>query len=389
MIMRYNKCILMASLVMVFLISNVSAFSVSSLIYNDFDDDIDINTEESSTTLIKVAVYNSPIFKSPKLINKALDDYNWSVNETTYRFKAIFISDKEILGIGKNSLNNENFDLLIIGAESRQFLINERLLLSHDRSYLNLSSRKWTQNIRDFVANGGGYIGICGGANIASQGMPVYPDRASILDILSLRVEHLGIANIYVNNQQWEEWQYAWKIAVGKEGTHLGVPINISVDDSHTIYSDFAEGQRNILWFAGPGMFDANVQDEKLGEVIPLSYYLEEPMDKAPLHMWRLTFKGYKPFYDIQTDIKGQYASIATVYNNSGRVVLFGPHPEYAPFEGGNFNEFRCFFKFGVSDRYVYNWSEVNHLPDDYNWWILQRCTAWVAQLPDKNLPPS
>ena len=375
--MKLNLTLLVAiSAVIICVIPSIGAFSIG----NFFD------SKDDTAITIKVAVYDSQIFKSPKLIKKALDDYNWTAGDKIYTFKATYISDKEILGFGKNPLNNENFDLLIIGAESRQFLINQRFLLSHDRDYLNFTSRKWIRNIRDFVANGGGYIGICGGANIASQGSVVYPDHASVWDKLSLRVEHLGLANVYINNQHWEEWQYAWKIAMGKRGTYVGVPLNISINKDHPIYSNYDSEDRNILWFAGPGLYDANVENDKLGEVVPLSYYLEEPMDLAPLHMWRFTFRGYKPFYDIQTDLKDQYASIATVYNNSGRVVLFGPHPEYATFEG-NFNEFRGFTKFGVYDRYVYNWTSVTPSPDNYNWWILQRCAAWASHVSDDMLP--
>lgn len=375
--MKLNLALLVTiASIIICVIPNISAFSVN----NSFD------AKDVSVITIKVAVYNSPIFKSPKLIKKALDNFNWTSGDNIYNFKATHISDKEILGFGKTPLNNENFDLLIIGAESRQFLINRRVLLSHDREYLNLASKRWIQNIRDFVADGGGYIGICGGANIASQGLVVYPDSASIWDRLSLRIEHLGIANVYVNNQQFEEWQYAWKIAMGKKGTYVGVPLNISINKNHPIYSNYQSEKRDILWFAGPGLYDADVENEKLGEVIPLSYYLEEPMDLAPLHMWRLTFRGYKPFYGIKTDLKDQYASIATIYNNSGRVVLFGPHPEYATFEG-EFNEFRGFPKFGIYDRYVYNWTGVNPSPDNYNWWILQRCAAWVSQVSDDMLP--
>jgi len=368
----YNKLLSVATI----LILLVTTFAASQALSVN-------NMEELEEIEIKVAIYDSPIFRSPKNMNKALN-YSWNIDDIKYTFKTTFISDKEIMGIGKNKLTNDNYDVLIIGAESRQFLINQKMLFPNDREYLGLNSDRWINNIKEFIANGGGYVGHCGGANIASQGLLIKPDKASIFDILSLRIKHLGVANIYVNDQQTEEWQYAWKIPLGNKETHVGVPIDLSVNQSHAIFNGYPYSLRNVLWFAGPSLLIGDAKDEMLGDIVPLAYYTEEPMEKAPLHMWRFN----KPFYNIKTDINGQMAGIATVYNDSGRIVLFGPHSEYGTFTGGNFTEFRGFPRFPFYDNYYYTWVDVNPTPDDYNYWIFRRSVAWVTYIPDEALPP-
>jgi len=55
-----------------------------------------------------------------------------------------------------------------------------------------------------------------------------------------------------------------------------------------------------------------------------LATYAEEPSEVAPIHR-QLLFGGGK----VKTHQKGEYAVIATSYGN-GKVVLFGPHPEYS-----------------------------------------------------------
>jgi len=271
----------------------------------------------------------------------------------------------------------------MMGAVMRQFIINIRLLFSHDREYLGLRDSRWIKNVREFVANGGGYIGYCGGTNIATQGLEVRPDKASIWDTLSLKIIHLGIANVYSNDQQTEEWQYAWKISMRRNEGEIGVPLNISINNSHPIFNGYPYPTRNILWFAGPALVDGKANDEKLGEIIPLAYYTEEPMEKAPLHMYRFN----KPYSEIKTDIKGQYAAIATSYNDSGRVVLYGPHPEFSPFTGGEFSEYKGPIRFPLYDNYYYSWTNVNQEPDDYNYWIIRRSAAWAYYLPDEAFP--
>ena len=95
---------------------------------------------------------------------------------------------------------------------------------------------------------------------------------------------------------------------------------------------------RSTRYGGGPGMYFAGSNDGKCGEVVPLAVYAEEPMEVAPIHHWKWD-RGWKIASNITTDIKGQYAAIATTYGE-GRVILFGPHPEKKTFFGGHIEEF-------------------------------------------------
>jgi len=313
--------------------------------------------------IIRVAIYDS-IFRSPKFIKQSLE-YEWEANGVVYRFNATFISDKNILGIEKPALNN--FDVFIIGASARQFIIGN--------SYI------WKENIREFVKNGGGYVGMCGGANSAAISMNEIHD---IRDIVT-QSGFLEIANVYVNCQHSQEWQYAWKEAMGELGNNAGMPLNLSINTSHPIFYGYNESMRNLRWWGGPSLTPANLYDENFGKISPLAVYMEEPCKKAPIHFW--IWKGkWIPYKNITTDLMNQYAAITTTYGK-GRIVLFGPHPEYSTWYDGHVVECKTKYVGWEGNKFVYYW-QGNETSLDYNWWIIRRSVAWAAGLSIEEMPP-
>lgn len=357
---------------------------------------------------IKVAIYDSYVFRSPKKIYSALN-YSWIYNNTTYKFNAKLIYDKQIYGRCKEDekLTNENYDVFIIAATMRQFPINMGILFQTDRAKLSKiynflpEDKLWLRNVKRFIENGGGYIGICGGANIGSLGCPIRNTQDnSISDLMTLFVHHLGIAKVFSNDHQWQEWMYAWKEPFDEASDDCGVPINCSVNYDHPIFAGYAKENINLRWWAGPGLYLPNENldyfDDKLGEVTWLSTYLEEPMEKAPIHKWIERRGVSQPVWRITTDIKGDYAGIAATYNEKGRIVLYGPHPEHQTMFGGRVDEFKTFTPYRFltmvwpfrADHYGYNWTDGVYSPVDYTWWLVRRSTAWVAHISDDALPP-
>ena len=316
---------------------------------------------------IKVAIYDS-IFRSPKLIHNSLK-YTWNYENSSYAFNATLIDSREILGYGAHPLNNDNFDVFVMGASARQYIHGLYPLFKF--------------NLRKFVSEGGGYVGFCGGANEASQA--ILEDNTLLGTIINKAL--IGIANVYSNDQQKEEWQYAWKEAKGDAGNNSGIPLNVSINTSHPIFSICNEKIRNIRWWGGPGMLIADKDDPLFGEICPLAIYIEEPMDKGPIHYWKNSlFKNPETYKTVVTDIAGQYAGVATTYNK-GKIVLYGPHPEYSTWTNGYINEFETESRGWIGNKFVYNWAgcETRY---DYNWWIIRRSVAWVAGLTEKILPP-
>lgn len=188
------------------------------------------------------------------------------------------------------------------------------------------------------------------------------------------------MANVYINDDQDEEWQYLYKTA-GIEG---GVPINCILMH-HPIFDEYGKNERIIRYEGGPGMYDAYFPDNMMGKVIPIAIYGEEPSEKAPIHHWYKENGEWHMDGNITTDIKGQYAGIATTYGK-GRIVLFGPHPEEPVMIGGHVEEFLGRSKYTLfREKYLYRWVGGNMTPWGYNWWIIRRSMAWILGI---DLPP-
>ena len=262
----------------------------------------------------RIAVYPS-IVPAVKVLETSLK-YGWHANGKTYVFLVNEISQKDIL-LGKL----RNYDALVIGASGRQYLYG--------------MDKLWKEMVRQFIASGGGYLGICGGANEASMG---YEKPSNAMDYL-INKAVLRIANVYINDDQDQEWQYLYKTA-GIEG---GVPIECRLL-RHPIFEAYPNNTRIIRYEGGPGMYmDGN----------------------------------------ITTDIKGQYAGIATTYGK-GRIVLFGPHPEEITMIGGHVEEFPGRSKYTLfREKYLYRWTGGNYTSWGYNWWIIRRSMAWICGIDD------
>ena len=315
------------------------------------------NINGTNKEVIRIALYDS-ISPSVNLLEQSLR-YEWEANETTYVLVVERIDNHDVLA-GK--LNKENYDALVIGASGRQ--------------YFHAITERWKEKVKNFIYKGGGYLGICGGANIVSKGVE-HPE--TFLDLL-INEASLGIVNIYINDNQDEEWQYLWK-DTGEDH----IPLKTWIDANCSIFKGYGEKSRLITYGGGPGMYLANESDKKLGEVKPIAVYLEEPMDVAPLHYWIWKNGEWQISGNVTTDIRGQWAGIETRYGQ-GKIIIFGHHPEISPMMNGSITEFFGFSIYGIP-RYVYKWEGGEQTSMDYNWWILRRSVAYVADVPEENFP--
>ncbi len=304
---------------------------------------------------IKVAIYFSTIKRYARDIEECVN-YTWIKNNVEYVMKARIISKSDVL---KGALSQ--YDVFIISASGR--------------SYMDAYNPLWRERVKEFIQNGGGYIGICGGANVVSMGFNeglFSPNE--IFDISTLK-----LVNVYVNDQQDEEWQYLWK----SNWQYGGVPVRLYVmNSSIPIFDGFYGSYRSIRYWGGPGMYYANESADK--NVIPLAVYADEPGEIAPLHFWRFEHGEWVPFKNITTDIKGQYAVVASFYGK-GRLVLFGPHPEANTFFDGYVKEFPV--RNNRFTWFIYDWVSNKPSPVSYNWWMIRRSVAWVAGLGKKEMP--
>ena len=162
----------------------------------------------SADQVIRVALYDT-WGRNNRYIEDILN-YTWATNNFTYQFHVTTLSTDAVADIensGNITLTNENFDVFIIGASADSYLVDGQ-------------DATWKNNVQQFVENGGGYLGICGGANAASQGFE------NPQNWFHRRVNKgiLGLADVYINDNFLSEWQYLMKFGFG--GSDFEYPSN-------------------------------------------------------------------------------------------------------------------------------------------------------------------
>jgi hypothetical protein len=304
-----------------------------------------------------------------------LFNYSWKSCDTTYKFTITELTLEEIKGGGKQPLTNDNFDLLVVGASFNSITKDGR-------------DPRMEENIKEFLSNGGGYLSSCAGTTFASQGYEK-PRR-----YYEKRINKcvLNIANVNLNLGLWEESQYIFKCSSFINASQGLVPIEKRVvrNNSNPIFSEYSLDTINMSYGGGPGLIPANAGDPNLGEITPLLVINEELMETKPIHRWRKMLIGWKKAKTVKTDIYGQYGGIATTYGE-GRVVLFTAHAEIPLVVNGSIDEFvgrNTGYGFRRSPfKVVFTWigTPINM---SHNWWIHRRAAAWIAGVPDEDLPP-
>ena len=330
-----------------------------------------INQKSENITIINVALYPKH-GGSDELIQICLN-YTWEENGNKYRFNVRELNSEELRGKGDYPLNKQNFDVFIVGANFNSYINDGR-------------DENFQKTVKKFLSDGGGFLGVCAGAFVASQGYE-QPDN-----YYEKRVNEgvLKIADIYLNDDFDGELQYLLKELGEFTSSNVGqisIEVEVNKTTSNPIFSEYNKELFNIAYGGGAGMYPAEKNDPKLGTINPLFTYNEELMETKPINYWKKALIGWKKSCKIQTDMKGQYGGIATTYNNSGRIVLLSSHPEITVMENGTIEE-----NFGKNIlnlfRVVYIYKDGEKKNMSYNYWIHRRTVAWLAKVPDEDLPP-
>ena len=326
--------------------------------------------QKKEETVIKVAIcICRPVFFED--IIRALENYSWGV-KNTYRFCTKIIKIPEII-YGEL----DNYDIFFAPGCNTPWIVG----------HIPILKGLWKKAIHDFLNQGKGYVGICGGAMAASLG---YKEKKN-------NDWTLGIANVYLNCDRHEEMQYDFKEPFLQDLT--GVPLRIEIrNKNHSILKGYPGEELNMIWHSGAGFLEGNRVD--LEQVDGWGVFSErldeqnrrkgEPMDVAPLYFWKRD--GLKRKWEkeetIKTDLSDQsipqYAGLTTTFGQEeekGRVCLFSPHPELSTWEGGEVMEEPK----GL--QMIYQWVNGKELPG-HNWWLLRRAVAWAAKVPEHDLPP-
>ncbi len=417
-------------------------FICSTLIVDANDKKTDFSIKSSNDNdfrEIKVAMLSEEILGPTEkfLFVRALDGYTWTVGNKTFRFEVKEIYYKDIMN---GELNTDNYDILLVpggvGVEA-----------SMVKGMFSFTPRvkKWKNYIADFIKDGGGYTGHCGGASLITESAkePESPvealhDRSS-LDVSAVNFwyesacapllgEFLGHSPSRVGLFNYMYCMYQPDIEVEDVADfdmcliHDGVPMDIPVNTSHPIFDDYLKDTRRIKWNAGPAFVTPETADRPLS--IVARYPIEEVSENesTKIYVWdyaggiRGLLKGLiKSIKDgeglmgayyraedweltnevININFSNKPCMTAEIYpnENKGRIFLQSLHPEHPVWWGGHIEEMEDTNDNCMSEG-LYKWVNMTPLEETiqdeetYNWWMLRREVAWVAKIPDNDLPP-
>lgn len=407
--------------------SNAFTFHISSshpspsiinftLYINDSDGNHFINHFEililpADIQVIKIAMIHGILYTTfPKHfgywgehnVRNALHGYYWEANGNTYIFDVDVVSVYKIILKGLNG-----YDVLLIPGIARHYALTGWKLTT------------FKNKVQNFILNGGGYVGICGGAVAASLGL--YENESlSTTTLWETNMDRtaLGIINAKVIQDfadpycdPFEVGQAAYLFYNHNDQKAWGACLNISIDNTHPIFQGYNKDYRIIRWGGGPAFHIEG------GGVDVLAWYPDDALSST-LHIWKYDrsgpefrnfwnyivwmthLPGYftRPYIDgmpdwdptgeiVKTYIKGKPAIIASEYGE-GRIIVSGPHPEFSiVYHSKQLSESGENDANSLGD--IYRWKNQGNEIPEYNWWLLRRMVAYVApNCPDSDLPP-
>ena len=397
--------------------------------------------------IVRIAVLDTePLFWATcakRFFSVILQNYSWETQTTTYTMEVSFLSDKMIL---TGHLNTLKFDLLLIpgGGVGDGHSITKGFKSS-------LRTRKWKHMIQEFVKQGGGCIGFCGGASLItpmSMGEKRRPTsfverqyNKSSLDISCITAYYKYLAFPLFNLFQYQlperigttayVFSFEPGVTVYDKRIHSGgVPLDFKLNKDNPIFFDYSEKTLRIRWWGGQALLIPPIPDR---EVTILATYPDVDLyqnDATRIHAWKyvggisgllraffkaLTYiknnqKSLLEFpmltyyfagnweltkHVIESDLAKRPAITTEIYPNEhkARITLCTVHPEYMVWWGGHIQEKKSEMFHCLADG-LYQWRDIQKLSDPidenltHTWWLVRRLIAWTAKVPDTDLPP-
>lgn len=371
-----------------------------------------------------------------------LQGYTWKNQNWIYTIDTKYLFDKDIL---QGRLRTEEFDLLIVPGGG----VGDGLAMMKGFR-LSRNVRKWKHNIQAFIQNGGGYVGICGGAALithlqTAQGKHQtflerqYHKSALGITCVSSYYRSLAFPLFYPFQKNHSEKvgaiAYVFSFAPGKtvDGVHIhsgGASIDVELCKNHPIFSEIPQDIQRIRWWGGPALIVPEKPDR---EVCVLARYPKQDLSDNPnlrIHAWYYDggVRGLlAAFFRAACYIKHEQDTLKNLFlytfymasgwkktekvieldfshkpcitteeypnKNKGRIVLCTTHPEYLVWWQGHIVEMNQ-DKSTCLGNGLYQWQDIAPLSKDaskeltHTWWMVRRFTAWAAKVPDTHLPP-
>lgn len=413
----------------IFLIMIISTMVAAVSVKNNFEN-TDLKIKEISVALV---VQNLLITSGHEAFVTILDSYSWVVGNTKYVISLDQITDRNIF---KGELTIDNYDLMIMpggGGGGHSIWTKSQL-------YKPLV-KKWRKELINFIKDGGGYYGVCGGTYfILGLDRPPQTVSEHLFDKSSLGVSCVDLSFISYANPIFCQFAGYGPEAVGQiaymfySGWDLefvriypsGLSFDCPINRNHPFSDDYLEDSAHIRWVGGPGY---SINDNPGRDVTVLAHFPEEEISENKsmrIHVWKYTgglrglVKGTLRHLREDKSILNNFSNClfmaedwemtdeimktnysnkpymtAEVYpnKNKARIFICSGHPEMRVWWGGNIMEVEDHDHNNLYDG-LHGWDNQipqEETPDDeytHNWWMVRRGVAWAAKVPDNDLPP-
>jgi len=430
------KLKILVILIFFLMISNILVIANSQIKTLNDDDNkvIEVNIAMLSSTPIgwdkDAATYYLPI----------LEDYEWTVGKKTYKFVITQIGDKDITN---GNLNVDNFDAMLVPGGG---VGDEEAIIKGTLPNVRPNVIRWKKGIADFIKDGGGYIGYCGGTTMLCD-LDKKPETTleknmhkCTIGVSEVKCHFKNVGNYFFTHFRKDGYKLVgnsfymhWSSYVDHDKgwpTLNGVCFDVKINRSNPVYDDYLEDTCRARWIGGPSIVLPTNGKSKCSVG---AWYPEEPLcenESMRVHHWKYTggvlghIKGLinaikwcrergrslseaiiasidfaegweklDSYVDINDSNKPCFVQEIYPNENGGRISLNAFHVARNVWWGGHIEEHE-----DIEDDYIANdfFQLVDYIPFNetvedertYTWWIVRREIAWAAKVPDNDLPP-
>jgi hypothetical protein len=364
-------------------------------------------------------------------------NYSWQVGNIVYHFNTTLLPTKNLM---KGDLTKENYDVLIYPPDTYDEYAFPRALKFLPKN------RIIARQIKNFVENGGGYYGSCGGALIAGDML----NKPNTFFERAIKNGMLGISciDVYFDGSIPLLCQFVGESpdSVGPTPVHLiysgfnqtdynvnyhsGICLDLPIFKDNPIFDDFLQDTRRVRWLGAPNYVIPENPDRT---IYVLATFPAEDMSNnvsTQNHYWRYTggvrglmkgaLKGIlgqgtvhywdnlgfsMSMYTLAGDWEMQDTLLITNFSNrpfwtaeiypnenGARIIRCTGHPEHNVWWGGYIEDAEDTDNNNLFEG-LYYWKDIipeNETIEDefsYNYWTIRRCIAWAAQIPDGDIP--
>jgi PKD repeat protein len=286
---------------------------------------------------IKESLKNIKVLKlnEPKILHyeaKGVDGYSYRrlLRQGGFYQQEILEADDLLI-----NLTNNNYNLVTIGGGSGVIID-----MYHDT--LTSTGLKVTKKIREFVRNGGGYIGSCYGAHRAASGTkrpigyPKIPEFNFYMNFLPIQMR-------IVDNPVYRALPGAGDITIKLENSN------------HPVTFGLPQIIRNHNYLAGPMFLEKTVGESNTVNIASIQEIERENWSWNSLMDYCFWWKSDLVPDEVKTSLAekwieksiGKTIWVAGEFEN-GKLVAFGGHPEYTDVNDDH-------MRWGEPPRIVYN----------------------------------